>query len=326
LNKILTIKYIHHGIAKTGGAVHEQFLIDIFLKKVPSCYDIEYHNCFKNRIYKSVANIKLLVWSYFQAGAKINFVVVRSALAAILRNICTSNKVLIFMHNYDPGDYRSAYLKFYLSLLFFFLKKIRSDRFSVIVVAPFWKAYFQKRFPFLKIMYFPNFFDLKKYQSYRTGKKEKKILMGQYSPKNDPQIFTLCTWLHQAGWFCYFSTLNPALAFESRHFTVKYQKYEEYLSELGTCSYSLALTYINEGWNRMAFESMLVGTQVIGYEKGGLGDMIRGANAISVNNIEETFEQIMKNTYSEINHAFLEEFDKSNADKYMEKMIQQLGM
>ena len=66
-----------------------------------------------------------------------------------------------------------------------------------------------------------------------------------------------------------------------------------------------------EGWNRVAHESFLVGTQVIGPKLGGLGDLLSGANGHIVASMEEAEAIIINQEVQLINYHFLDKFGEN---------------
>ena len=86
--------------------------------------------------------------------------------------------------------------------------------------------------------------------------------------------------------------------------------------------YTLALTRVNEGWNRIAHESLLVNTPVIGYVRGGLGNLLYGSGAITVHNAGEAFDAIVKKEkISSRNEYFLDHFDILKSGEYQNNLI-----
>ncbi|MFI5222259.1 MAG: glycosyltransferase, partial [Bacteroidia bacterium] len=85
--------------------------------------------------------------------------------------------------------------------------------------------------------------------------------------------------------------------------------------------YTLAFTGINEGWNRIAHESILAGTDVIGVDSGGLGDLLKESGSMIANSAEEFANQIFENKRSKINEDFIEKYDETNAGKFLESIV-----
>ncbi|MFN4084174.1 MAG: hypothetical protein ACK4K9_11135 [Bacteroidia bacterium] len=259
--------------------------------------------------------IRLLLFGFFKANASINIVVARIALAAIIRNWFNTKKVIIVLHYFDERDGKSLLLKYYYKVLFYFIKNSNPQKVAVVVVADFWKQFFEK-LGFNKVFVFYNFFDPNVYKPYFGSTKENLIHLGQYSWKNDNEIFSLAQKLHKKGFKCYFTSNNKnEESLSTEYYKVIYQNFIEYLDMMSRSRYTLAFTAINEGWNRVAHESMLVGTPVIAYGNGGLGELVKGANNFIVNNIDEAFVIIINNEKAETDFNFLSRFNNTNAIK-----------
>ena len=196
------------------------------------------------------------------------------------------------------------------------------NKVAIIVVAPFWLHFFKTKTGKNSVFLFPNFFEKLVYDNFNKSEKVNQIHLGQYSFKNDAQLNELAKKLHYAGYHCYFSTNNKQEAMQlAYHEICFFESFEAYLLQMAQSKYTLALTSINEGWNRVAHESLLLGTQVIGYKKGGLGDLLTGANAIIVNTIDEAYSNIINNKHQEINREFLSNFQKSDSNKRILEII-----
>jgi glycosyltransferase involved in cell wall biosynthesis len=270
----------------------------------------------KNRLYKGFfAHLKLLWFGYKHANCNVNIVVARLGLSAILRNAFNKNKIIVVIHNFDNCDGKSLNLKWYYKLLFKAIKHSRPNKVMLITVAKYWQNFFANM-GIKQCHVFYNFFEQSVYDKHIGSKKLKQIHLGQFSWKNDNTIKNLAENLHKLGYFCYFSTNNKLDELNSTtYYAVIYEEFDAYLKRMSESLYTLALTTINEGWNRVAHESMLVKTPVIGYAGGGLGELLQGSNAHIVTSTKEAFNIIINQTAKPINTNFLKTFDASNAAK-----------
>lgn len=281
---------------------------------------------------KVISQLKLFVWAFKNANAEVNICVARLAIPAILRNLLTNNKVIVVWHYYDDNDGKSKLLKNYYHGLANLSTWIPKKKLCFIVVAPYWEKFFKDYFEIKNVLLFPNFFDPTLYTKFEKTVKKKQIHLGQESFKNSRELFIIAHQLKELGYSCYLSTNNSSKAAMSIDFEVKYfDNFQNYLLEMACSEYTLAMPFINEGWNRVAHESLLVGTQVIGFNKGGLGDLLIGANAFLVdqkykdnvlyeferktskdlpkNIVEQTIAIIVSQEQKTINHAFLQKFE-----------------
>lgn len=307
----------------TGGYRHEKFLFDALVAYWGKKGEVSGRLFRKPKLFESlVGYIELLVWSFFRSNADLNIVTGRTGVSAMLRNWFNKKEVYIVLHNFDPNDGKSELLAFYYRILFRLLRAAGHQRFRIIAVAPYFVKYFKELKGVEQTDLFPNLFNTKVYSEYVTAKKEQWVHLGQYSAKNDPEIFALAARLQEAGYYCYFSTLNEREArphngyFEVIHFA----SFADYLQHMARCCCTLALTKINEGWPRLTHESLLVGTPVIGYANGGLSDLLKESNSIIVKNIEEAYICIMEAIWVLPSEAFIEKYDTARTEYYLEQL------
>lgn len=318
----LVIKYLSHGAYKTGGTIYEQLFTEKLAEQLNKAnIETEVQPLHKQGIFRGFQNIGLF-FSGFRASGDINVVVFRLALAAMIRNLFNKKVVMAVIHNYDRADYKSLLLRIYSWKFFLLLKLFHPSRFAIITVAPYWQEHFSKRFSHTNVFLYPNLFDNNYYKQFSALPKKKKIHLGQYSPKNDPAIFNLAERLTTEGYECYFTSLRPEEALVTPTYSIKYSTFEDYLKEMAESEYTLALTGINEGWNRIAHESLLVNTPIIGYARGGLGNLLFGSGAIVVHNVVEAFDAITKREKSsKRNEDFIDHFDISKSGEYLQNLI-----
>ena len=324
-NKLLHIRYLRHGVVKTGGARHEEFFFESLCKQLQlQGIDLKPDTKIANRIFRGLANIKPILWAWFHTIADVNVVVGRIALSSILRNWFSYRKTIIVLHNFDRNDHKGALLARYYDLLFWLLKKCNPKKVSIVCVSPFFKAYFSQLFPQLEVMLFPNIFEVSYYQTFSTKNRDpKKILLGQYSSKNDTSIYSLAEMLSLAGYQPFFATLRKEEVCQKEHYAIKQFTFEEYLNELAHCNCSISLSGVHEGWPRMVHESFLVGTPVIGYDKGGLGDLLKEANGYIVQSANDAFQLIKRNDIlpyrTDVN--FIKKYDITSIPNFIKVVI-----
>lgn len=317
------IKYISYGKYETGGYKHELFFaeqLQQFLNQKGEHISLEIDR--KNRFYTNLfAYLKLFLLG-LTAHANYNIVVARVALFAVLRNAFNQNKVYIVLHYFDKNDGKSFWLNLYYDALFFVLKNTKNDNISIVTVAPFWVKYFKEKIKHnINVFHFPNFFDGEFYSDFIAVNKKKQIHLGQWSFKNHADVFEIAKQLTEQGYYCYFSTNFKDFASKTSTYEVVYfDKFENYLSQMALSEFTLALTGINEGWNRVAHESILVGTPVIAYAKAGLLDLVNESKSIAANNMEEVLQAI-ENKNVQANLHLLAHYDIKNAADYLIKIL-----
>ena len=317
------IKYISYGKYETGGYKHELFFaeqLQQFLNQKGEHVSLEIDR--KNRFYTNpFAYLKLFLLG-LTANTNYNIVVARVALFAVLRNAFTQNKVYIVLHYFDKNDGKSFWLNLYYDALFFVLKNTKNDNISIVTVAPFWVKYFKEKIKHnINVFHFPNFFDGEFYSDFIAVNKKKQIHLGQWSFKNHADVFEIAKQLTEQGYYCYFSTNFKDFATKTSNYEVVYfDQFENYLTQMALSEFTLAITGINEGWNRVAHESILVGTPVIAYAKAGLLNLVNESKSIAASNMEEVLQGI-ENKNVQANSNLLAHYDIKNAADYLNKIF-----
>lgn len=295
-NKHQDILYLSHGKKLTGGYFHEMY----FAKRLANTINlplriVRYPNYFKGPI----GHIKLLYKSWKDGKSKVVISVARLSIPVILANLFYPNKILLVWHYHDAKANISMTLKCWYWLSLQLIKFIPSQKIKLIAVAPFWVNYFSQKIGSDKVAYFPNYLDETYYKNFICPKKKHQIHLGQVSFKNDSDLIWIANQLQSHGYLCYLSTNDPDKAKKSFEGNVQIRYFEthaSYLQEMASSLYTLALPQFNEGWNRVAHESILVGTPVIGYPKGGLADLLHLSRSLIAKNKEEVLNYILKQT------------------------------
>jgi len=320
--KITSIKYLSQGKNETGGYRHElslfNNLLNYFNKSNPNIKSDAL------RIKKSATNIfsylQLMGWYFIHTNASVNILPVRGAISAIARNLFNSSKNIVVIHS-DVQPYSSKFLKAYYSFFLWIITTIKPSNTAIVVVCKYWENIFLIRGS-KNVFNIPNLFDNSYYQKFITQHKKKKIHLGMSDPKLDTSVYELAKQLKKEGYECYFSTLNKELVAQNENYSIKYfQSFDSYLTEVSESLCTLQMPAINEGWPRLAHESLLVGTPVIGYKKGGLGDLLTEGNCCVVSNIYEAKEIILANLSNPIKDDFLEKYDLKNIDTFLAPLI-----
>lgn len=314
------IRYISYGPIKTGGYRHESVLYKSAVQFHGNNETIKSDCIRRPRLFESfLAHLDLLFWSFLKSKADINIVPARLAIPAILRNYFNQAEVWIVMHNLDSNDGKSNAFNQYLNRLFNLLRKQKTKRFKVIAVSPYWVNYFRDQMGLPNVHLFPNLFDTEVYKPYQQNEKYPWIHLGQFSSKNDPEIIRLAAALTTDGYYCYFSTLDPtkAMSHNGKFEVICFHGFEDYLDQMSRSCCTLALTKINEGWNRVAHESILVGTPVIGYDKAGLGDLMKASGSVVVRDVDEAYIAIKESLWVLPEISFNSKYDISTGINYI---------
>lgn len=310
-----SIVYLSHGPLPTGGFQHESFLAATLQSELGN---IPLHSFRQWKYFKGVEQLYLVWWGFWKATASINIVVGRLALPAILRNLFTKRKVLVVLHHFDKQYFGSFILKVYYYLLIWLLRQLPKKRFAIITVSPFWvnecTNLVQGKIP---VFHFPNLFDVSIYASKRNSEKSKSVCLGQWSSKNHPQVFALASKLKQAGFQCYFASLHPVeSSADISDYAIFTEPFDQYLNRLARCYCSVAFPYVKEGWNRVAHESMLLGTPLVAYPVGGLADLAQQSGCTTFNNINQAFDSIVNGRLNPIDETFIKAYNVDNSKKW----------
>lgn len=324
MKSVCSVSHISHGVVLTGGYLHEKCVFESVCNKLEQSGTKVYRHSFRTqRFFKGLSQFKMVWQGMVQANADINFVSNWMALYAWVRNFFSRRLLVITWHHHDDADVKTRMTRLYMRILFTLLSYTRSKRVAILVVSEFWEHYFSSRVSSsVDVLYFPNLFDTDYYRRFQQPKRERQIYLGQLAFKTDQHIFELAHLLTQKGYYCFFSTLDESNVGEFDDYSVIFfQDHSDYLTQVARSEYSVAYTKLNEGWNRVAHESILVGTQVIGVPRGGLGDLLRQSNSISATSVADIMQSIVSRKTSSVPPDFFERYDLANKDRYAERVI-----
>ncbi|MES2688891.1 MAG: hypothetical protein V4658_00720 [Bacteroidota bacterium] len=266
----------------------------------------------------------LTLWKYVFAHANASLIITvqRMAIPAILRSVFTRNKVLVVFHHYDSREKLSLFYHLNAWVLFKLLSAAPSTV-RVVVVADFWISFLlAKGVPASVIIHVPNLFDTGKYQADKSIlKNDKQVYFGQYSAKQHASVFELITRLSAQGYECFFTTPYGNETGTEKNVNVMHLKFDEYLEKMASSSYTVCLGAFNEGWNRVAHESLLCNTSVIGNASGGLADLLNQSGQFLVADSNEAYDVITRNRKKEINAEFLKRYDLSQISYHAKPII-----
>ena len=319
--KPLHIRLLRHGTFMSGGARFEDFLINSLEKEIiNNSGSVKKDRILFERLFHGIQNVFLMAKGFYYSSADVNIVTARLALSSILRNLFSNRKTIIVLYNFDKDDSKRFYLKIYYNFLFGILK-FNLKRTCIICQSTYFQQFFQDQFKKVPVYKVPNLFPAEKYKKH-VDRDHKKILLGQYSHKNDESVFKLAKRLNDSGYHCYFLSLDARLSVKYTDYEVKSVSFDEYLNEMATSYCSIAFSKVKEGWNRMAHESILVGTPVIGYDRGGLGDLLRESGSYIVSSVDEAFELIASRKIElKASGDFIKRYDVSNTPMCLEPLI-----
>jgi glycosyltransferase involved in cell wall biosynthesis len=283
--------------------------------------------------YRVSSNIKgifgfLSLWRYAFKHAKgnINLTVQRMVFPVLLAGILNGGKTIVVLHHYDKKEQNSWLYHLNIKLLIYLLK-LDMDKLKVVVVADYWKEWLlNKGVKEASIYVVPNLFDNEAYESLKHSiVKKEQIYLGQFGAKQHPLVFEIAKDLKLAGYYCFFTTpfiegIQLASTFEVKHLT-----FEAYLKELASSLYAVCLTSFNEGWNRTAHESLMLGTPVVGNDAGGLGQLLKESHQPIVSTKDEVIALILQKQNIHIPDAFLKQYHISQILYYARPLVAYCG-
>lgn len=269
----MSIHYISHGWHETGGYLHETALCEA----LGGATEIRFRRKFKGIF----GWILLFVKAFFVSPAAINVTVARLAWPVYLRNAFNRSKIILVLHNLDHNDGKP---KLYFMLLSAFIKlaKRKNKKIKIVVVSQFMRDKLNNNFGLnvegisAVVSVFPNLFDTVKYDFYRdiSQKNPKLIHLGQFSEKIDKKAYhNLIFVLNKAGYACYFS--SPIKINISDFPITHFNTHEAYLKQMARSAFTVIVNSVEEGWSRVAHESLLVGTPLLASAGGGVAEIIQ---------------------------------------------------
>ncbi len=209
--------------------------------------------------------------------------------AAVYAGISTSGyrKKILVIHHYNSKENSYPIFRFLLRKKFF----TKLDRFDVVVVVSnFWKDFLSNYISSRKIKVIHNSFDVEFIEKVRRDF-NKSAFQQKYNLPEDKTIVYAGSALKIKGYKEVISLLDPSKYFVvtsgSKEGNIQHKhldlSYEEYIKLLCATDITIILSRLEEGWNRIAHESLLCGTRVIGTDIGGLGELLRNAHQVIFN-------------------------------------------
>ena len=247
-----------------------------YLSKIP---EIEVKNLIKSkrRFFKLIESfIKLFIVSLKYP----NDVIIRNLDGCFFMK--KSQKNIVIFHHYDPVN-SNYFVRLYQKFIFynFLSQKDKIDK--VVVVSKYWERYL-KKLGFKNICLIYNPFDIELYGNFSY--KELIDFKKKYK-LNDRPIIYLGNPLKEKGIYKAYNalkSLNVQLITSGngkiRLPNIKHLQltFVEYLKLLQISSISVLMSQMKEGWNRVAHESILSSTPVIGSGKGGMKELLKNTH------------------------------------------------
>jgi glycosyltransferase involved in cell wall biosynthesis len=318
--------YISDGPSNTGGFFHEQFWFEKTNQWLRDVHHLEVQSesIRPDTYHSGFFNIVSWWWLVF-THAKKDWILtpVRCALPVLWRALFSSNSVGVVIHSMNHDKISSKkWLQWYYVVVFFLLRRKRNS--YIVAVAPYWKDYLVKvsGLPSERVVYLPNLFDPADYTPYVCAlKKERSICLGMWSTKVHKMLFELAARLAHNGYVCFFTSPQDLVSFGAYGYHIAYCPDEvSFREKVAQASFTLAYSQTPEGWSRVAHESFLLGTPVIGHDNAGLGDLIRAANGFLADNVMEVMELVGDKPGWKPSTRFEQTYHVSRAFHYLESI------
>jgi len=204
----------------------------------------------------------------------------------VIRNMDASffmrenQKNIVVFHHYDPIA-KSKLLYFYQKFVYKNLLNRLNRIDTLVVVSRYWKEHFEKLgAKNIKIIYNP--FDIKLYN--QRSDREKREFKIKYKLGDKPIVYIGNPQLEKGTDRVYEALKDmdiemvtsgiAHLDLPSAHLDLSFY---DYITLLQVADVTVLMSNLKEGWNRVALESLLCKTPVIGTGYGGMGELLREA-------------------------------------------------
>ena len=277
----MRLLYLSHGAEESGGYRHEKQLAQGISNAIGAeLQEIRYRRHFKG----FWQWLQLAFYAWRDAG-KADMVISVARLAwPVWWRLCWKKeaRLLLVLHNHDPEDGKIAWYHRLLSAFLRCVARKHAKRVAVVVVSSHWREYFKKQLD-IQTLIFPNLFPEEPYNGIRQAavKDVRLVHLGQWSAKADlPAYRVLIDALEPLGFRCYFSS---PVRVEAHGFPLRYfETQQAYLESMAAARATVILNRVAEGWSRVAHESVLCGTVLIGKPLGGFAQLLELSGGIPV--------------------------------------------
>ncbi len=240
-------------------------------------------------------------------------------------------KNIAIIHHIDEVIFKKNIVsKFFYKNLIKNLRKMD----AVVVVSEVWKSFLQKkRIKNIHVIY--NAFNVEKYNFSSNQISEFKT---KYSLDLDKLLVYLGPLTNGKGVAEVFKVIDKekfqiiATSKTLKHANINtlYFSDVEFPLFLASCDVVLCMSSVPEGWNRIAHESLLVKTPVIGSGSGGMGELLLKSGQIVLSNLSNLNSQVeicIKNNsyYGNLGWKYVSQWDVAYFDNQWKKLIDQLN-
>lgn len=290
----MKINFFLSNATRSGGNIYDTSVLDLLNEK----YQVKSHNAFTS--YRSIGHsyIDLLYTSITAKSESTNIDILDYTSSTSLLPRLNGKRIIIF-HHFDENENNKP--KKYNVLFKRFLKNAQNA--TVVVVSQYWKDFLHSHnLKDVKIIY--NSFDDKRY----IATLDKKSFLSKYNLDDKPIIYigknsrskslkAFELLQHHKNVYNIVST-GKKLEFEGP--TNLDLTFEDYINLLHFSCCTVLLTEFKEGWSRIAHESILCNTPVIGNGAGGMSELLEMTKQIQLKEYEasklhNTIQSIIQN-------------------------------
>lgn len=226
-------------------------------------------------------------------------------------------KKILVIHHYNSKENGYPVIRNILKMRFF---SAINNFDHVVVVSEYWKDFIGKYVDPGKVRVIHNSFDIKTIENISI-QLNKNDFKARYNIPNDKIIVYAGNALKVKGFMDVIAKLDPDKYFiitsggkdgpiNHLHLSLDYTGYIQLLC---VSDVTVILSKLEEGWNRIAHESMLCGTPVIGNGIAGLGELLRNAEQLIYNQDQDLgalISEVMRNQqYTEKGKQYVSQFD-----------------
>jgi hypothetical protein len=287
-----SIVYLVTSDKKSGGNVYERYLQDL---------NLEYEVLIDKRIKNKIKKLFYFFYSLYKVNKKEYGTIIRKSESVFFMNKAQNN--IVIFHHYYPAP-SNILVNLFQRLAHKNLLRNLDKIDTLVVVSQYWKEYFENiGFTHTKIIYNP--FNIEEYLNFDSKKVEQFKL--KYKLDKKPILY-LGNPQKSKGTDKSYAALKDldVHLITSGHGELKLPiqnlnlSFEEYILLLHASSLSILMTQIDEGWNRVAHESILCKTPVIGTGRAGMGELLEKSGQIFCRDFENLKELVKKSIDSNL--------------------------
>jgi glycosyltransferase involved in cell wall biosynthesis len=308
---------------KSGGGLYGRYVST--LKNVQTYHLL--NNKIKNRFLKFVTYLFNLY--KFQKSKKSKDIIIRTLDSCFFMN--KEDKNILLVHHYHPVS-DNILIRSYQKFLYWNMLRNIDKIDTLVVVSEYWKVYFLKMgFNNIKVIYNPFDIDMYAQKTYEEKERFKK----KYQLEEKPIIYLGNPQKEKGTDKSYEVLKNLDVHFVSTgiqkiELPVKHLdlSFDEYITLLQVSTLSVLMSQIKEGWNRVAHESILSHTPVVGTGRGGMGELLNKADQTICqdwNELPIIVEKMIKEKV-DISQEELKYVDSFNVDGFMKSWSEVFGV